>query len=47
MFSKIKAFYEVKRVRNTPRDTGSMSMNTSYHKEHEYIWLRGGDLKGF
>ena len=44
MVSKIKTFYEVKRVRITPRDTRSMPMNTTWHKEQEYIWLRGGDL---
>ena len=25
----------------------SMSLNLSYHKEHEYVWFRGGDLNGF
>ena len=25
----------------------SVLMHMSYHKEHEYIWLRGGDLNRF
>ena len=25
----------------------SVLLNVSYYKKHEYIWLRGGDLKGF
>ena len=28
-------------------DIQSVSLNLSYHKEHEYIWYRGGDLNGF
>ena len=28
-------------------DPQSVSMALSYHKEHEYIWLRCGDLNGF
>ena len=29
------------------RDPRSMSLNASYHKEQEYIWFRGGNLKCF
>ena len=36
-FLKYKAFYEPQLV----------SLDASYHKEHEYIWFRGGDLNGF
>ena len=25
----------------------SVLLNASYHKKHEYIWIRGGDLNGF
>ena len=25
----------------------SVVLNASYHKKHEYIWFRGGDLNGF
>ena len=28
-------------------ETQSVSLDLSYHKEHEYIWFRGGDLNGF
>ena len=24
-----------------------VSLDLSYHKKHEYIWLRGGDLNAF
>ena len=30
-----------------PWDSQSVSMNVSYHKEQQYIWFRGGVLKGF
>ena len=26
---------------------GSMSLNTAYRKEQQYIWFMGGDLNGF
>ena len=28
-------------------DPQSVSLDLLYHKEHEYICLRGGDLNGF
>ena len=28
-------------------DPMSVSLDLSYHKEHEYIWFRGGDQNGF
>ena len=36
-FLSYKAFYEPQ----------LMSLNASYHKEHGYIWFRGGDMNGF
>ena len=30
-----------------PLGTHAVTMNDSYHKEHEYIWFRNGDLKRF
>ena len=27
--------------------TPLVSLDASYHKEHDYIWFRGGDLNGF
>ena len=33
--------------RGVQRDPRSGSLNVSYHKEQEYIWLRGGDLNVF
>ena len=52
MVSEIyKAFHEVKGMGHAPRgvqrDPRSGSLNASYHKEQEYIWLMGGDLNGF
>ena len=34
-------------LRGPPGDPWSVTMNDSYHKEHEYIWFRSGDLKRF
>ena len=31
----------------SPGESWSMSLNSSYHKEQQYIWFRGGDLNGF
>ena len=31
----------------SPRVLRLVSLDASYHKEHEYIWFRGGDLNGF
>ena len=28
-------------------DPQSVSLDLSYHKEHQYIWFRGGDLNSF
>ena len=31
-----------------PRGTSSLVLlNASYHKKHEYVWFRGGDLNCF
>ena len=30
-----------------PGDILVMLLNVSYHKEHNYIWFRGGDLNVF
>ena len=44
---RYEAFNEVKGVGHTQVDTRSESKNTSYHKEKDYIYLRGWDLNGF
>ena len=33
--------------RGVQRDPRSESLNASYYKEQEYIWLRDGDLNVF
>ena len=50
MVSEIMGFYEVKGVRHTTGGT-KVCVNecvlSSYHKQQEYIWFRGGDPNGF
>ena len=31
----------------TPRVLKLVSLDVSYHKEHEYIWFKEGELNGF
>ena len=31
----------------SPRVLKLVALSLSYHKKHEYIWFRGGDLNGF
>ena len=37
----------MKGVGHAPRGPRSVSVDASDHKEHEYIWLMGGNLNGF
>ena len=34
-------------VGHAPTASLSVLLNVSYHKVHDYIWFRAGDLKGF
>ena len=50
-FSRYYASYAAKGVGHAlwgpPWHPRPMSLNTSHHKEQEYLWLMGGDLNGF
>ena len=45
-FPRYYAFYEKSGWGMPPGTEGSMSLNAAYHKEQQYIWFLGGDLKG-
>ena len=50
-FPRYNTSYEMKGVGHALEgplwDPWSMSLNAPHHKEQEYIWFIGGDLKGF
>ena len=50
-FSRLNAFYEIKRVMHAPRGPSevprSMLLNAPYHIKQEYILYKGGDLNSF